>query len=101
MQLDEVRKDLNEEYRIVERTTFDRLRASLAGQVVASGKGVKKGDKLTKEQLEAMDNEQLFKLRMVDDALNEQMDSSEEQLVERRRIMDVRFEDKHIKVSNG
>src|SRR5690625_301661 len=101
MQLDEVRKDLNEEYRIVERTTFDRLRASLAGQVVASGKGVKKGDKLTKEQLEAMDNEQLFKLRMADDALNEQLDRSEEQLAERRRILDERFEDKKSKLSSG
>src|SRR5690625_2395836 len=101
MPLDEVRKDLNEEYRIVERTTFDRLRASLAGQVVASGKGVKKGDKLTKEQLEAMDNEQRFRLRRAYDALTEQMDRSEEQLAERRRILDERFEYKNSKLSSG
>ena len=101
MQLDEVRKDLNEEYRIVERTTFGRLRDNLVGQAVASGKGFKKGDKLTKEQLETMDNEQLFKLRMADDALNEQLDRSEEQLAERRRILDERFEDKKGKLTSG
>ena len=35
-QLDEVRKDLNEEYRIVETATFERLRQRLVGQVAAS-----------------------------------------------------------------
>jgi DNA-directed RNA polymerase subunit beta len=101
LQLDEVRKDLNEEYRIVERATFGRLRASLLGQKVASGKGVKKGDVLTEEQLEAMDKEQFFKLRMADDALNEQLDRAEEQLAERRKILDERFEDKKRKLSTG
>src|SRR6187431_2439231 len=51
-QLDEVRKDLNEEYRIVETATFDRLRSALVGQVVASGKNVKKGQAMTHEILD-------------------------------------------------
>ncbi|MCE1777195.1 hypothetical protein LWT33_24440, partial [Enterobacter hormaechei] len=32
MQLDEIRKDLNEEFRIVEGATFERLRAALNGR---------------------------------------------------------------------
>ncbi len=31
MQLDEIRKDLNEEFRIVEGATFERLRSALVG----------------------------------------------------------------------
>ncbi|MYM65191.1 DNA-directed RNA polymerase subunit beta [Pseudomaricurvus sp. HS19] len=100
-QLDAIRKDLNEEYRIVEAATFERLYKALDGQKVASGKGVKKGDVLSVEVLEGMDKEQVFKLRMADEALNEQLDRAEEQLIERRKILDERFEDKKRKLSTG
>jgi len=100
-QLDEVRKNLNEEYRIMEAATLDRLRTALVGHKVASGKGVKKGEVLTDEALNSLDKEQWFKLRMADEALNEQIDRAEEQLAERRKILDERFEDKKRKLSTG
>ncbi|HTF84212.1 MAG TPA: DNA-directed RNA polymerase subunit beta [Cellvibrio sp.] len=100
-QLDEVRKDLNEEYRIMETATLERLRAALVGQKVASGKGVKKGDALTDEMLDGLEKDQWFKLRMADEVLNEQIDRAEEQLAERRKILDERFEDKKRKLSTG
>jgi DNA-directed RNA polymerase subunit beta len=100
-QLDEVRKDLNEEYRIVETATFERLRSALVGQVVASGKNVKKGEAMTHEILDGLEKDQWFKLRMNEDALNEQIDRAEEQLAERRKILDERFEDKKRKLSTG
>jgi DNA-directed RNA polymerase subunit beta len=100
-QLDEVRKDLNEEYRIMEAATLERLRAALLGQKVVSGKGVKKGEALTDAVLDGLDKDQWFKLRMADEALNEQIDRAEEQLAERRKILDERFEDKKRKLSTG
>ena len=100
-QLDEVRKNLNEEFRIMETATLERLRAALVGQVIASGKGLKKGDKLTNEMLDGLEKDQWFKLRVSDDALNEQIDRAEEQLIERRKILDERFEDKRRKLSTG
>ena len=100
-QLDEVRKDLNEEYRIMETATLERLRTALVGQKVASGKGVKKGDALTDEMLDGLEKDQWFKLRMADEVLNEQIDRAEEQLAERRKILDERFEDKKRKLSTG
>ena len=51
-QLEEVRKDLNEELRIVEAATFARLRSALVGQEASSGPGVKKGAAVTEEMLE-------------------------------------------------
>ena len=49
MQLDEYRKDLDEEYRIVETATFERhLANSSWSEDVAGAPGLKKGDKLTK-----------------------------------------------------
>jgi DNA-directed RNA polymerase subunit beta len=100
-ELNEIRKDLNEEYRIVETATFERLRDALVNQVIAGGKGVKKGDLVTDELLQSMEHDQWFKLRMQDDALNEQLDRAEEQLIERRKDLDERFEDKKRKLQTG
>ncbi|TQV67304.1 DNA-directed RNA polymerase subunit beta [Exilibacterium tricleocarpae] len=100
-QLDQVRKDLNEEYRIVETATFERLRAALVGQPAAGGKGVKKGDVISDELLDSLEADQWFKLRMSDEALNEQLERAEEQLKERRKILDERFEDKKKKLETG
>lgn len=100
-QLDQVRKDLNEEYRIVEGATFARLRSSLVGNLASSGKGVKKGEAVTDEMLNAIDRDDWFKVRMADDALNEQADLAEQQLVERRKELDERFEDKKRKLATG
>lgn len=42
MQLDQIRKDLNEEFRIVEGATFERLRAALVGAKAEGGPALKK-----------------------------------------------------------
>ena len=44
-QLAKVRKDINDEFRIVEGATFERLHQSLVGKVVAGGPKLKKGQK--------------------------------------------------------
>ncbi|KUJ79712.1 DNA-directed RNA polymerase subunit beta [Microbulbifer flavimaris] len=100
-QLDQVRKDLNEEYRIVEAATFERLQSALEGQKVAGGKGVKKGDQLTAEVLENLPREDWFKLRMAEESLNEQLEKAEAQLKERRKLLDEQFEDKKKKLESG
>ncbi len=100
-QLDEVRKDLNEEYRIVEGATFERLQAALEGQHVAGGRGVKKGDLLTAELLASLPREDWFKLRMNEESLNEQLEKAEQQLAERRKLLDEAFEDKKKKLESG
>jgi DNA-directed RNA polymerase subunit beta len=100
-QLDEVRKDLNEEYRIVETATFERLQRALVGQKVNSGAGFKKGAVLTAEDLAGLDSDSWFKLRMADGELNELLDRASEQLAERRKILDEKFEDKKKKLATG
>ncbi|SDK81662.1 DNA-directed RNA polymerase subunit beta [Microbulbifer yueqingensis] len=100
-QLDEVRKDLNEEYRIVEGATFERLQSALEGQKVAGGKGVKKGDVLSAEKLAELPREDWFKLRMAEESLNEQLEKAEAQLKERRKLLDEAFEDKKKKLESG
>jgi DNA-directed RNA polymerase subunit beta len=99
--LDQIRKDLNEEFRIVEAATFERLSSVLIGLKVTGGKEVKKGENLTAEILAGLDKENWFKLRVEEDAVNEQLDRAEEQLIERRKDLDERFEDKKTKLVTG
>ncbi|MCH4564427.1 DNA-directed RNA polymerase subunit beta [Halomonas sp. EGI 63088] len=101
MQLDEVRKDLQETYRIAEDATFERLKRTLSGQPVNGGPGLKKGDILSDDYLEELPRQQWFKLRLQDEALNELLAQADEQLENRRKEMDERFEDKKRKLTQG
>ncbi|MFY0992741.1 DNA-directed RNA polymerase subunit beta [Halomonas sp. C05BenzN] len=101
MQLDEVRKDLQETYRIAEDATFERLKRTFSGQSVNGGPKLKKGDILSDEYLEELPRQQWFKLRLQDEALNELLAQADEQLENRRREMDERFEDKKRKLTQG
>ena len=100
-QLNKIRKDLNEEYRIVEAATFERLQHALVGQKATGGQGLKKGAEVTVEDLAGIEKSNWFKIRMADEALNEQLEKAEAQLAERRKELDERFEDKKGKLSTG
>ncbi|MCT8470010.1 DNA-directed RNA polymerase subunit beta [Chromohalobacter canadensis] len=100
-QLDEVRKDLQETYRIAEEATFERLKRTLLGQPVNGGPKLKKGDILDEAYLDELPRSQWFKLRMQDEALNELLAQADEQLETRRKEMDERFEDKKRKLTQG
>ena len=100
-QLAKVRKDINDEFRIVEGATFHRLRAAIVGKTVAGGPSLKKGATITDEYLDGLEHDDWFKLRMSDDDLNKQIERAEEQLKERRVDLDDRFEDKKRKLTQG
>jgi DNA-directed RNA polymerase subunit beta len=101
MQLSQVRKDLNDEYRIVEEATYERLRRALLNQPVAAAPGLKKGDLITEEYLESVDRDKWFRLRMQDEALAVQLEKAEEGLKERSADLDAKFEDKRRKLQSG
>ncbi|MEC7125621.1 MAG: DNA-directed RNA polymerase subunit beta [Pseudomonadota bacterium] len=101
MQLAQVRKDINDEYRIVEEATYERLQKALVGKVVAGGPKLKKGQKVTNDYLNNLPRENWFKLRMSNEAANQQLERAEAQLAERRVELDARFEDKKKKLTQG
>ncbi len=101
MQLDEVRKDLNEEMRIVKGATYERLQRALLGHKVNAAPGLKKGDELSEEYLKSLEADQWFKILPQDEALAEMLDVAEKSLVERRKQLDDKFEDKKRKLQTG
>ena len=101
MQLDKFRKDLNEEYRILEEATFARLSNALKGQSVVAGAGRKKGTALTEDVLAGLDKDDWFKLRLSDDGLNSLLEDASKQLDEQKDSLERRFEDKKRKLATG
>lgn len=100
-ELNQFRKDVNDEYRIMENATFERLRSSLVGKVVVKAPELSRGALLSDDVADGYGAEQWFKVRMEDDALNQQLARAEEQLIERRKLLDERFEDKKGKLETG
>ena len=101
MQLAEIRKDLNEEMRIVKGATYERLQRALVGQVVNAAPGLKKGDTLTEEYLQSLEADKWFKILPQDETLAETLELAEKSLDERRKQLDDKFEDKKRKLQQG
>ncbi len=101
IQLDQFRKDLNEEFRIVEEATFARLQSLLAGQKVLSGPGLKKGEELTAERLKELKVEDWLKVRLADEAINAALEDADGQLAGHKKQLEERFEDKKRKLTSG
>jgi DNA-directed RNA polymerase subunit beta len=99
--LTQFRLDLDDEFRIMENATFERLTAALSGKEILKAPGSKKGDKLTFEQAANFNSSDWFSVRMVDEKLNEQIERAEELLDARRTILDERFDDKKNKLQSG
>jgi DNA-directed RNA polymerase subunit beta len=100
-ELDQYRKDLNDEYRIVENATLGRLFSSLVGGKVSKAAGLKKGAVLTAEAVADYSTDDWFAIRMEKTDLNDQIEAAQTQLAERRTDLDERFEEKRGKLQSG
>ena len=100
-ELDAIRKDLNEEFRIVEQATFERLQRKLVGLSAEGGAGLKKGEEITESFLAGLKKSEWFKIRVADEAVAEELELARKQLEERRENLDKRFEDKKRKLQTG
>ena len=100
-ELDQYRKDLNDEYRIVENATLGRLFTSLVGAKVSKAAGLKKGAVLTAEAVGEYNTDDWFAIRMESADLNDQISAAQTQLGERRVDLDERFEEKRGKLQSG
>ena len=100
-ELDGIRKDLNEEFRIVEQATFERLQRKLVGLSAEGGAGLKKGEEISEEFLSGLKKSEWFKIRVADESVAEELELARKHLEERRENLDKRFEDKKRKLQTG
>ncbi|MBL1141774.1 MAG: DNA-directed RNA polymerase subunit beta [Proteobacteria bacterium] len=101
-ELNSVRKDLNDQLRIMEAGVYQRIEKLLIGKVAAGGpSGLGKGDKITKDYLEETTREKWFEIRLEDDKANKQLEDAAQQFEALKEDFDRRFEEKRAKITSG
>ncbi|MEO1327911.1 MAG: DNA-directed RNA polymerase subunit beta [Pseudomonadota bacterium] len=101
-ELESVRKDLDDQLRILEGDIFDRVQKLLIGKQATGGpSGLKSGDKITKAYLESLDQLKWFDIGLKNDEANAQLERAQERLKAQREEFDARFEAKKSKITVG
>jgi len=102
MSLDGVRKDLNDQLRIMENDTFERVEKMLVGKVADGGpKGLKAGAKITKSYLGDLKRDQWLEIRLRSEEAAKQLETVAEQIKQQRDEFRERFEEKKRKLTSG
>ncbi len=99
--LAEIQKDIDQELSIVSEATINSLMPSLEGKKVISGRGISKGEALTKDFLKDLPSSEWFKLRMQDEKLNDLIKESKDNLKKYEDMLKERFEAKKRKIVSG
>ena len=99
--LDQFKKDLNDEYRIVENATLARLSELIKNKKVMKAKGFKKGDKFDPKKCAEFSVEDWMAIRMENPEINEQISEMSGQLQLQKTAIDSRFEAKREKLQSG
>jgi len=100
-EIEKVRNDLNDQFRIMRTVIHQRIKELLMGAKVAKAPGLKKGAVIEESYFDTLELDQWFDIKPQDNALAEQMDALAEQITEQREIFDKRFEEKKSKISRG
>ncbi|MCS5548130.1 MAG: DNA-directed RNA polymerase subunit beta, partial [SAR86 cluster bacterium] len=100
-QLEEIKKDIDEELSIIEGATFSRLENILIGKRVASAKGFSKGSAIKKEHLDEVPKNDWFKIRLQNESVNKQVKEIESNLNQYREKLKEIFKERKNKVASG
>src|SRR5690606_21105658 len=93
---------LDDQMRIVEADTFERLERLLIGKTVNGGpKRLAKGAKVTKEYLTSLERFDWFDIRLAAEDAAAQVEGLKESLAQKRREFDAMFEAKRKKLTQG
>ena len=101
-ELQQVKKDLNDQQRILEEDIFQRIETMLLSKVADGGPNkLKKGSKVTKAYIEELSRDQWFEIRLHNDDAASKLARAKERLEEQRQEFDRRFEEKKQKITAG
>ena len=101
-EIEKVRKDLNDQRRILEDDLFSRLRAELVGETASGGpRRLKAGSAVTAEFLDELPREEWFEIRMRDEGPSEALEAARKRLAEQHKEFERRFEAKKTKITPG
>ncbi|MFP6781198.1 MAG: DNA-directed RNA polymerase subunit beta, partial [Gammaproteobacteria bacterium] len=101
-ELDSVKKDLDDQLRILEDDIYQRIERLLTGKQLNKGlKGLTKGTVLTQQHLVELPRESWFDIRTSTDAVNEQVEQLGSQIKNHQEDYERQFEEKRSKLTSG
>ena len=87
--------------KILEQAAFSRLETLLIGKKIASGKGLKKGSTIKSADLEELNKDDWFKIRLDNESANKQIENISKSLKEYKDDLDIAFGKRKSKVTDG
>ena len=101
-EMEAFKKDLQEQLRIVEDDSYERVRRMLLDKVADGGPGaIKAGSKITAVYLDKQPREKWLEIRLADPEFGEQLDRIADRLRESRDEFDRAYEEKLRKITAG
>ena len=96
-----VKKDFDDQFRILEGAIYARLRSQLLGKVANGGAGLKKGETVSSLVLDGLPRKEWFNLRMKDEDAAEAIERAQKQIQAHEKEFEKRFADKRGKITQG
>ena len=96
-----VKKDFDDQFRILEGAIYSRLRGIIVGKTANGGPGLKKGAEITGEYLDGLKKTDWFSIRMKDETASEAVERAQKQVEAHQKEFDKRFTDKRAKITAG
>jgi DNA-directed RNA polymerase subunit beta len=101
-QMAQVRKDLNDQLRIMEDDIFSRVETMLQGKLAEGGpERLAAGSKITKDYLAGIGRDKWFEINLRNEEANADLEKISDQLKELRKGFEERLEDKRKKLTGG
>ena len=100
--LEKIKKDIDDEFGIIDGDIYRRVRLKLSGNAVTKGAGnIKAGDKLNAKMMRPLDNAEVAKLKVEDAAVNKEVAALVKQAKTKQVEFDKFFENERAKIDEG
>ena len=96
-----VKKDFDDQFRILESAIYARLRAQILGKIANGGPGLKKGDTVSSLVLDGLSKKDWFSIRMKEDEDADAIERAQKQIDAHQKEFERRFADKRGKITQG
>ena len=100
--LENIKKDIDDEFGIIDGDIFRRIRLKLSGNVSSSNVGdIKSGDKLAAKDLKSLENSDIAKIKVKDASVNKEVAALIKQSKAKQEEFEVFFEQESAKIKEG
>jgi DNA-directed RNA polymerase subunit beta len=100
--IEKIKKDIDDEFGIIDGDIFRRIRLKLSGNVITKAVGdIKAGEKLNAKLMKKLDNQDISKIKVEDAAVNKEVAVLVKQAKAKQVEFDKFFEEEKDKISEG